>query len=1000
MEVERTYKNGNIISLSLTNFQTFKSSVINFSPSLNFIIGPNGSGKSTISNAISLIFGGTPKTIGKTKNIKEYIKFGEHDCKIEAEIFYEGQNIKIGRGFSIANNFWYINGSVVKKNIYEAFIDKLNINVNNLCQYLPQEKVSEFCRMSSEELLINTLLSLNKDSIVETLTYLNEIEHKLNDTSARESCLKKQKEELESMVEKINKDVVKMEERDYKVKRIDMLESKRTWVEYDDVVKDYKRLENSIKVLERNFGNNEKEVQDIVKQIENIENNPQNIVLQNKILELDEWDGKLESIKDEIRSLNNEKGLLDIDLEYLNKKREKRAEKLNHLKTELESSKEELDRVKEGILEKKDLIRADDDEGSVKRSKTEELTYISHVRNIDTLFQKYDTQPINEQEDEIFKLKRQAQIIQQKCIDVKKVVDELEDKKKKISEAEERRLEQLKKYSYESYRGILWLRENKEKFQDEIIEPPFLSVSINDTKYTNEIEAFLSFHALTSFICKNSEDFEKFSRILKDEMKLGVNIVEAIRTPASSSYTSDQIRKFGFDGVVIDFIDVRKEIKDFLISSCHLNDIPISKTNLNEKYIFENTSFRRMAVDNKYVEIRRSKYNKKDFTISSLAIKPKNIFSSKLDTSEIENKLIECNNLRNKYKDDLNEIYEVRDKIEFKLKKMYEHKKDYDNQVTSTKRLIGLYKVLIENIRCKSTELKECEESKDIETEENKINAKKNLINSKLGSVNGRISAVLKDEKYLDKFKECVLLYKDIKSEFNKLQLLYNSKNNIERQNMIVRASIDEHEKIKDGLKPRIRDLKELLKDKLYTKEEMSSLPDSIDELTAEIRTEKTQLKFINIDEKIKDVINGEFLTLFSMLGCEGKIEFEYENLLCKQWKMNILVKFRDIEKLEKLSSFRQSGGEKSVSTILFLLALQKIDSAPFRLVDEINQGMDKYNEKLILDMLFDICQKDKNTQFFIISPKLVEGLSYNKTMNIIVLFSDQCSEVRKAFLG
>jgi structural maintenance of chromosomes protein 5 len=447
MEVERTYKNGNIISLSLTNFQTFKSSVINFSPSLNFIIGPNGSGKSTISNAISLIFGGTPKTIGKTKNIKEYIKFGEHDCKIEAEIFYEGQNIKIGRGFSIANNFWYINGSVVKKNIYEAFIDKLNINVNNLCQYLPQEKVSEFCRMSSEELLINTLLSLNKDSIVETLTYLNEIEHKLNDTSARESCLKKQKEELESMVEKINKDVVKMEERDYKVKRIDMLESKRTWVEYDDVVKDYKRLENSIKVLERNFGNNEKEVQDIVKQIENIENNPQNIVLQNKILELDEWDGKLESIKDEIRSLNNEKGLLDIDLEYLNKKREKRAEKLNHLKTELESSKEELDRVKEGILEKKDLIRADDDEGSVKRSKTEELTYISHVRNIDTLFQKYDTQPINEQEDEIFKLKRQAQIIQQKCIDVKKVVDELEDKK--------RRSVKLKKEDLNNLRNIL-----------------------------------------------------------------------------------------------------------------------------------------------------------------------------------------------------------------------------------------------------------------------------------------------------------------------------------------------------------------------------------------------------------------------------------------------------------------------------------------------------------------------------------------------------------------
>ncbi|EQB60647.1 structural maintenance of chromosome complex subunit [Vairimorpha apis BRL 01] len=133
---------------------------------------------------------------------------------------------------------------------------------------------------------------------------------------------------------------------------------------------------------------------------------------------------------------------------------------------------------------------------------------------------------------------------------------------------------------------------------------------------------------------------------------------------------------------------------------------------------------------------------------------------------------------------------------------------------------------------------------------------------------------------------------------------------------------------------------------------------------------------------------------------CEGKLQFEYKNLPCKQWKLNILVKFRENEKLEKLNSFRQSGGEKSVSIILFLLSLQSIDNSPFRLVDEINQGMDKYNEKKVLDILFDMCERETRTQFFIISPKLVEGLCYSKGMKCIILMSDQSEDVKRAYLN
>lgn len=49
------------------------------------------------------------------------------------------------------------------------------------------------------------------------------------------------------------------------------------------------------------------------------------------------------------------------------------------------------------------------------------------------------------------------------------------------------------------------------------------------------------------------------------------------------------------------------------------------------------------------------------------------------------------------------------------------------------------------------------------------------------------------------------------------------------------------------------------------------------------------------------------------------------------------------------LDSHRQSGGERAVSTIFYLMALQSLARAPFRVVDEINQGMDPRNERCVL---------------------------------------------------
>lgn len=59
------------------------------------------------------------------------------------------------------------------------------------------------------------------------------------------------------------------------------------------------------------------------------------------------------------------------------------------------------------------------------------------------------------------------------------------------------------------------------------------------------------------------------------------------------------------------------------------------------------------------------------------------------------------------------------------------------------------------------------------------------------------------------------------------------------------------------------------------------------------------------------------------------------------KYGIQIKVKFRAKDSLHVLTPFHQSGGERSVSTMLYLMALQELTKCPFRVVDEINQVSD-----------------------------------------------------------
>lgn len=99
---------------------------------------------------------------------------------------------------------------------------------------------------------------------------------------------------------------------------------------------------------------------------------------------------------------------------------------------------------------------------------------------------------------------------------------------------------------------------------------------------------------------------------------------------------------------------------------------------------------------------------------------------------------------------------------------------------------------------------------------------------------------------------------------------------------------------------------------------------------------------------------------------------------------------FRETETLQILNQQRQSGGERSVSTIFYLMSLQSMARAPFRVVDEINQGMDPRNERMVHERMVEIACKEHTSQYFLITPKLLTGLRYDKRMKVLCIASGE----------
>ncbi|XP_010148550.1 PREDICTED: structural maintenance of chromosomes protein 6-like, partial [Eurypyga helias] len=109
------------------------------------------------------------------------------------------------------------------------------------------------------------------------------------------------------------------------------------------------------------------------------------------------------------------------------------------------------------------------------------------------------------------------------------------------------------------------------------------------------------------------------------------------------------------------------------------------------------------------------------------------------------------------------------------------------------------------------------------------------------------------------------------------------------------------------------------------------------------------------------------FDRLLCIRACSGKILFDHKNET-----LSITVQPREEDK-SALNDVRSlSGGERSFSTVCFILSLWSITESPFRCLDEFDVCMDMVNRRIAVDMILKVADSQHHRQFILLTPQIM----------------------------
>ncbi|KAH9710038.1 Structural maintenance of chromosomes protein 5 [Citrus sinensis] len=961
---EDDYMPGNIIEIELHNFMTFDHLICKPGSRLNLVIGPNGSGKSSLVCAIALALGGDTQLLGRATSIGAYVKRGEESgyIKISLRGDTKEEHLTIMRKIDTRNKSeWFFN--VPKGEVLEI-TKRFNIQVNNLTQFLPQDRVCEFAKLSPVKLLEETEKAVG-DPQLPTVK-------RNGDTLNQLKALNVEQE----------KDVERVRQRAELLEKVESMKKKLPWLKYDMKKAEYIAAKEQEKDAKK---------------------------------KLDEAANTLHEFSKPIEGKKQEKAILDGDCKKLSslinensKKHMDFVEKVDQVGVQVQGKYKEMQELRrqeqsrqQRILKaREELAAAELDLQTVPAYEPPHDKIVCVVSNFDLLLSSGSAR-----------------------LDV--VLKDMEDKNNKLLHA-------LQNSGAENiFEAYCWLQQHRHELNKEAYGPVLLEVNVSNRAHANYLEDHVG-----HYIWKDAGDRDFLAKNLKPFDVPILNYVSNESSRKEPFQISEEMRALGISARLDQVFDAPHAVKEVLISQFGL-DSSLVTTLFCPQYIGSKET------DQKADNVAKlgildfwTPENHYRWSISrygghvSASVEPVNqsrLLLCSADGNEIER-------LRSKKK----KLEESVDELEESLKSMQTEQRLIEDEAAKLQKereeIINIVQIekrkrreMENHINLRKRKLESIEKEDDINTALAKLVDQAADLN--IQQFKYAIEIKIRELEFNLKQHEKLALQASLHYEDCKKEVEHCRKHlsDAKRQAESIAFITPELEKEFLEMPTTIEELEAAIQDNISQANSIFFLNQNIlqeyehrqrqiEDLSTKQEADKKELKrFLAEIDALKEKwlptlrnlvaqINETFSRNFQEMAVAGEVSLDEHESDFDKFGILIKVKFsymssfirdaivfirdaivgRQSGQLEVLSAHHQSGGERSVSTILYLVSLQDLTNCPFRVVDEINQGMDPINERKMFQQLVRAASQPNTPQCFLLTPKLLPDLEYSEACSIL----------------
>eukprot|EP00742_Colponemidia_sp_Colp-10_P011821 GILJ01013198.1.p1 GENE.GILJ01013198.1~~GILJ01013198.1.p1 ORF type:complete len:1101 (+),score=222.81 GILJ01013198.1:46-3348(+) len=1009
--LELNYAPGSIMRIRLHNFLTHKDVDFHPGPRLNLVIGPNGSGKSAIICAIVLGLGGHPKVLGRADQVSSFIKHGEQSGFIEICLNGAQDDLVIHRTIQTDNSsVWKLNGRVAKEKDVVAAVRNLHIQVENLCQVLAQDRVGDFAKLKPTELLKETEKAVGGEDMVnkhEALVKLRKTQKE------KETTVNQKRETLDNLVRlnaDLERDVMRHEEREKLRKKVELLKKKKPWIEFNAAREEARRLKEERATATDDL--KKAEEQELPRKQE------------------------IEAEKKKVVRLKQEAEKEDQNIRSLEKDRTRLVNQLDDMQTKVDNEHDQLKLVQKSRQEHANKIKRTEEELEALQHELTKLPALDHLSSkMDSIRQRS-----REVSQTVTQLLARESDQREQLRPIQNDIRQLESSLHELDNVQKRRWESINRdnRSRDTYTAYKWIQENAHKFQQKVYGPIAIEISVASADHAKIVEQHLGIKTLTSFVVSCRSDQEVLMRQFQS-MKIRNGVYHPTNHNFNAPFNIDDVRQFGLTHFLQDVIECPDIVRAAICATGYAHTTMLGTTEVNRnmealiEYVGSRVSGMIVAYSPDTSFRAKRTYDGRDWSTGTNPVKRPQILTA-VDLQareELEHRLRECKQHMEAVSNQGSGLREEIQKLKSEESALNKERDSFVNAQQRQRQIQG-------QLTRKQQQLSQLNGDQDFDQNEEhckqtiiKINQQRYSKVKELRAMLERETASLLAQNGIKlKIAESSVMVRRLEEAFAEataaLDALRRRLAEVER---IIREAINRAMKLKETAMKAIEGMDE------EEAAKFAELPDSMEEIDnmihefqaqvdalvsnpnavrqynerkvqiaslqhdlaedeGDLKTQNDRIEIVKATwlPEVRDLVqrmNRKFSQGFEMLGCAGELKLE-EHDDFDNFAINVGVKFRESEDMVTLSAHRQSGGEKSVSTILYLMAMQENSHYPFRVVDEINQGMDPKNERKIFKQMIDsICRNPENqSQYFMVTPKLLPNLDFDERMTVLTVYN------------